>query len=368
MFHRTRSLLLGTLVFTSALLSVGCEDYLGAPRPSIEGLEQGTLTDAKAPLVVSFDRNIDPATLRLKVVRLTVDEEGLLPDEDADAANDDQLQILYSYDATAKFPNEGGKGTLDDGNTQISIVPENPWPIAEKLAVIVEPGLSDAEGLRTTILRERIPLTYLVKLNCAPAPDFVSGAYYFVGDVTAPIGTQVQLWAWIDVNPDTGEFNAAFVNADRNRDVSRCEPFGLSCDAATEACRTIPEPECVQPSVKAASMDEYPDYVTNYTPPTGYSFQTSGCVDGQSGDKIFFVNVPVDVVVQSPAVSLVGTVLTATFEKDENGVLRGGGTIVCDKVFLGTTDSGKAEGTISARLIPESEAPADLQKPTPKDE
>jgi hypothetical protein len=228
MFHRAQSLLLGTLVFTSALLSVGCEDYLGAPRPSIEGLEQGTLTDAKAPLVVLFDRQIDPATLRLKVVRLTVDAEGLLPDEDADTANDAELQLLYSYDATAKFPNEGGKGTINEGNTQISIVPEIPWPVAENLAVVVEPGLSDAGGVHNTLVRERIPLTYLVKLNCAPAPDFVSGAYFFVGDVTQPISNQVQLWAWIDVNPDTGELNAAFVNADRNLDASRCEPFGLA--------------------------------------------------------------------------------------------------------------------------------------------
>lgn len=365
MSNAARSLFAGSLIFAAAVLSLGCEDYVGAPRPSIDGIEQGTLSDAKAPLVVSFDRAIDPATLKLKVVKLIVDQEGLLADEDE--SDETELEVLYSYDASAKFPNEGGKGTLNDSATSISIAPEDPWPIAEKLALVVEPGLSDADGIHKTILRERIPLTYLVKLNCAPAPDFVSGPYFFVGDVTQPIGTQVQLWSWIEVNADTGEFIASFVNADRNRDASRCAEFGLSCDD-TQACRTLPEPACVPPSEKAASTDEFPDYITNYEPPTGYSFQAGGCVDGESGDKIFFVNIPVDVVVQSPPVTLTGTVLTATFSKDGDGVLRGGGTIGTDNVYLGKVESGKAEGTISARAVPQDQAPSTLQKPVPTGE
>lgn len=362
MFHHPRSLLLGSLVLTAALASIGCDEYVGAPRASIDGLAQGTLDDPKAPLRVLFDRPIDPATLQLKVVRLIVDEEGRLGDEDEDSAT--ELDILYSYDATAKFPNEGGKGTIDDAGMAISIVPDESWPIAEKLALLIEPGLSDAEGAHTYVVRERTRFTYIIKLNCAPSADFVSGPYYFLGDVTKPIGTQVQLWAWMDVNPETGEFVASFVNADRNRDPARCAEVGLDC-TEDQACRMLPEPACVAPSEKAASVDEYPDYITNYVPPTGYSFQTSGCVDGQSGDKTIFVNVPVDVVVQSPAVSLKGTVLTGTFEKGDDGVLRGGGTIATEQVLLGTVESGKAEGSISARLVPEDEAPADLKKPDP---
>lgn len=366
MFHRLpRALLLAGAALPAALLSIGCDEYVGAPRASIEGLEQGTLADSKAPLRIVFDRAIDPGTLKLEIVRLVVDQEGRLGDEDEDAAT--ELDILYSYDAAAKFPNEGGKGTLDDAGTVIEIVPERPWPVAEKLALLVEPGLSDAEGAHTTIARERAVFTYVVKLNCAPSKDVVSGPYYFLGDVVKPIGTQVQLWAWLDVNPDTGEFRGSFVNADRTRDADRCKPFGLSC-TEDQACRTLPEPACVQPSEKAASTDEYPDYVVNYDPPAGYSFDVTGCVDGQSGDKTVFVNVPVDVQVAQPAVSLVGTVLTATFEKDAEGVLRGGGTIVADQVLLGPAESGKAEGTVSARLVPEDEAPEGLRKPVPPSE
>lgn len=360
MFHHPRSLHLGTLLLSTALFSLGCEKYVGAPRASIEGIEQGTLADPKAPLRILFDRAIDPATLKLKVVRLVTDPEGLLGDEDSDEKT--ELDIVYSFDASEKFPNKGGKGTVDEAGTAISIVPKDPWPIAEKLAVLIEPGLSDAEGSRTYIARERLALTYLVKLNCAPSADFVTGPYFFLGNVTQPIGTQVQLWAWIDVVPETGEFRAAFVNGDRNRDPARCKPLGLNC-TADEACRTIPTPACVAPSEKAASMDEYVDFIPNYTPPTGYSFQTPGCVDGQSGAKTFFVNLPVDIVVESPAVKLTGTVLTATVEKGADGVVRGGGSIIADKAFLGIAESGKAEGTISVRSVPIGEEPKSLKKP-----
>lgn len=362
MFHHPRSLLLGTFLLSTALSSLGCDKYVGAPRASIDGIEQGTLSDPKAPLKVLFDRAIDPTTLKLKVVRMITDPEGLLGDEDTDGTT--ELDIVYSFDASEKLPNKGGRGTIDEGGTSISIAPTNPWPIAEKLALLIEPGLSDAEGSRTYIARERFPVTYLVKLNCAPSTDFVTGPYFFLGNVTQPIGTQVQLWAWIDVVPETGEFRVAFVNGDRNRDAERCKPFGLNC-TDKEACRTIPTPACVPPSEKAASMDEYVDFIPNYTPPTGYSFQTPGCVDGQSGDKTFFVNLPVDIVVQSPAVKLLGTVLTANFQKGADGVVRGGGTITADKAFLGTAESGKAEGTISARGVPIGDAPKTLQKPAP---
>lgn len=75
------------------------------------------------------------------------------------------------------------------------------------------------------------------------------------------------------------------------------------------------------------------------------------------------MNIPVDVEVQSPHVFLIATALTAVFGEDDNGVLRGAGSIVVDQVLLGTADSGKAEGVISARLIPDAEIPKGLQKP-----
>lgn len=356
---RATSLFSALLLGLAGLSTTGCEMYDGVPVASIVGLENGVLFDNKAPLVVAFSEPIDPTTLRAKVAVFNTTIEGLLLDEDLDPVT--QPQILISYDAGLA---EGGSASVSDDGLRLVLEPKLAFPVGQKLVLIIEPGLKDVEGDEYQV-RERIPFSYTVELKCAPSEDFVTGAYFFIGDVTQPIGTQVQLLSWIEVNPETGEFVGAFVNADRNRDPARCKPFGLDCDAKTEACRTLPEPACVVPSEKAGSTDEYPDYLVNYTPPTGFSFTATGCVDGQSSDKTVFVNVPVDVTVQSPAVSLRGTVLTASFEKDANGVLRGTGGIVADNVILGKVDSGTAEGTISARLIPPDEVPEDLKKPEP---
>jgi hypothetical protein len=288
-----------------------------------------------------------------------VDAEGNLGDEDQDDATN--LDLLVDFDG--KIPDEATGGTVEQSadGTRLTIKPAVSLPVAEKLVVLLEPGLSDGHG-HEYIVRERLPFSFDVKLTCTPAPDFPSGAYFFLADVKQPIGVQVQLQAWIEVDQATGHFIGRFVNADRIRDPAKCEAAGLSCDSS-EACRTLPAPACVAPSEKAASVDEYPDYLPNYEPPTGYAFDVKGCVDGTDPKKMVFVNIPVDVEVQSPHVFLIATLLTASFAVDDKGVLRGAGSIAADQVLLGTADSGKAAGLISGRLIPEADVPKGLQKP-----
>ena len=360
----SRLSLLPCSLLLAAALSAGCEPYDGVPLVAIEGIENGALFDNKAALTVTFSEEIDPATLKAKVAVYQTDIEGNLYDEDEDELT--ELQVLVAFDGSKKDPTEqvvGGTASVAKDGLRLYMRPELSYPIGTKLVLIIEPGLRDTEGdeLQT---REKVLFSYTVKLNCAPSTDFVSGAYYFLGEVTQPIGTQVQLFSYIEVNPATGEFVGLFVNADRDRDASRCSPFGLSC-TDKEACRTLPAPACVPPSEKAGSVDEYPDYVVNYDPPAGYAFQATGCVDGQSGPQTIFVNVPVDVQVTQPAVSLRATTLTASFAKDEDGVLRGTGGIVAENVLLGDFDSGMAEGTITARLLAPEEEPAGLKRPAP---
>ena len=202
------------------------------------------------------------------------------------------------------------------------------------------------------------------EITPAPPKHLASGAYFFVADIEQPLSTQMQLFAWIDVDPETGEHVTAFVNADRNRDPARCEPFGLTCNE-TEACRTLPQPACVVPSEKVAGADEYPDYLPNDEPPTGYSFQTTGQVDGESAVADVFVHEPVDIEIVTPSVKIQGTVMTVTFEKDENGVLRGEGTFAAEQLFLGSVESIPPTGLVRARLIPPGEVPPGLEKPVP---
>lgn len=351
---------LATVTAFGALAGAGCEAYDGAPYGVIAGSEKGILADRKLPLIVAFDKAVKLETVKLKVARLVVDAEGLLGDEDAD--DETTLDVLLDFDGANPDDAVGGWVEQSADGKRLTITPATSFPVVEKLVVLLEPGLSGVTG-PAYVERERLPFSYDVKLTCSPAPDFVSGAYYFLADVKQPIGVQVQLQSWIDVDPATGKFVGLFVNADRDRDPARCTEYGLSCNPEEQACRTLPEPACVAPSEKAASVDEYPDYLPNYDLPVGYSFTVHGCVDG-SGEKIVFVNFPVDVEVQSPHVILISTILTASFAKDADGVLRGAGSITADHVLLGTADSGKAEGLVSARLIPAGEEPKGLQKPT----
>src|SRR5262249_25908425 len=150
--------------------------------------------------------------------------EGNLADEDTDPAT--ELTPLFAYDGSSPNDTTGGTLAWSKGNTLLTITQDVPFPPAEKLALLLEPGLSDPAG-HQYIARERLPFNYDVKLSCAPAPDFPSGAYFFLIEVKKPIGVQVQLLAWIDVDPATGHFVGKFVNADRNMDPKPCAPFGL---------------------------------------------------------------------------------------------------------------------------------------------
>ena len=62
----------------------------------------------------------------------------------------------------------------------------------------------------------------------------------------------------------------------------------------------------------------------------------------------------------SPALTLRNAVLTASFSPDDLDVLRGAGALVADAVLLGTIDAGPGQGDLTARSIPDDEAPAGL--------
>jgi len=275
--------------------------------------------------------------------------EGNLGDEDTDDATD--LDVLFDHEG----PDDDSKGTAEIASDGLSmtITPSADLPVGPPLVVLVEPGLASPKGLPTTV-RRRIGFAYRFKLDCnAPVKAFDSGAYFFLADVKKPIATQVQLLAHIDLDAATGALVGAFAKASRSKDASRCP--GLTCSSA-EVCRTLPMPACVAPSERAGTVDEYPDYVPNTTPPTGFVFQAQGCAK-DDGETTTFSTAPVDVVVQSPPVTLRNTVLTATFTRDANGGLRGSGSLVADDVILGTSSSGRGEGVISAVRIPDDQVP-----------
>ena len=342
---RVLALLLVLLV--AALAS--CQTYQPPPTVSIDFLVGGVLSDARAPLDIELGQSVDPTTLRMKVAFFDVDIEGNLPDEDDDPNNDDLLRVIVSHDGTGDF---GGHAVITPDSAALQFFPDSAFPVGPKLVLLVEGGLAGTNG-SVRHNRTRIPFSYTV--TCAAgtrAEKLESGIYFVLLDVDQPLGSQIQLYGAIDVDPATGAFNAQFTNADRNLDNARC---GNRC-MSTEACRTLPAEDCVIPSQRAGTVDEYPDFLPNPTPPVGYSFTVEGCaIDEGNGAGI--ITAPATMVVQQPPVTVEGLTMTAFFSTDTSGVTRATGSLVADAVRLNSTKIGAGKGNMTARLIPPNQIP-----------
>ncbi len=344
------------LALATALLGVapGCAVYEGPPQITLTGAVDGHLSDTKAPIVLTFSKPADPLTVKLTIARLITDVEGNLADEDSDPKT--HLDVLFSTDPMEG--DTGGFSVMSKDNTTLTIKPSAAFPVGASLVVLIEKGLSDTAGHVTTT-RKRIPFSYQFDLKCdKPSAIFRSGTYFFLADVKEPIPAQVKLFASIDVDPLTGAFIGRFTNSIRNPDPARCKP---AC-AATEACRLLPMQACVAPSERAGTAEEFSDFVPNNVPPTGFSFQTTGCVIDQPDGTTAFITAPTDVVVKSPPVTLRNTQITGSFKLVAD-VVQGSGAIAADDVLLGTTSSGKASGTMNARSIPDDHVPPGVPPP-----
>jgi len=336
-----------------------CETYDAPPNVFLNDLVDGTLADNKAPLVITFSEAVDPATLSLKVALFETDTEGNLFDEDTgkdDEGEATELATFFVHDPTKKKTDEGGEGKLSRDGLTYTITLTEPLPIGPALALLIEPGLADSSGIRTET-RQRISFAYRFACSDAGVSQiFKTGAYFFVADVEKPIPTQLQLIVWFDLDPVTGVVTGQFTNADRLP--------GTTCGcAADDGCSSVGE-KCVLPSAKAGSEDEYKHFLfPNASPPEGYTFRASVCVADQPDGTVSFANAPVDVAIEQPPVTVVGTRLTAQFVVDADGVLRCSGSLTGEEVLLGVANSGAASGTFTGRFIPEDETPADILKP-----
>lgn len=341
-------------MFATAILiatAASCERYEAPPRPTIEGLVSGVLDNPRAPVVIDFGTSIDPNTLFVKIALLDQDVEGTLPDEDDDPET--ELRVLVRRD-----PNEGDLGAqadVDAAGGRLTLTLDSALPVGPKLVLIVEGDLRSPTG---TVSRNRvkIPFSYVVKCT-EGASSFASGTYFVLLDVEQPLGTQIQLLAYIDVDPKTGGLVGQFTNADRNPE-QKCP---TACPS-TDVCRLLPGPECVAPSTRAGTVDEWPDFIPNAPPPTGYSFVVQGCaVDDATASGV--LTAPATMVVQSPAVTVEGLTMTASFAPGADGIVRATGSLTADVVRLGTNPLGAGKGSMSAVRIPDDRVPPNVPRP-----
>jgi hypothetical protein len=348
-----RTLAIATLALAAGL--GGCATYDGPPDVTIVGDQQGQLTDPRAPIVLSFSKPPKPETIKVEIARYVVDDEGNLPDEDADPGT--ELDLLFSHDPVDG--DTGGTSALSDDKTTFTITLDVVPPAGQPLVLLVEKGLADEKGVVTTV-RRRIVFTYASNLTCNAAANVVkTGTYFFIAQITKPIATQVKLYGVVQIDPATGKLKTRFSKAKRNPDPNRCTP---AC-AATEACRLVPTQQCVTPSEPAGSVDEYSDYVFDADPTTGFNFAADGCSADESATTASFATADTDVKVSSPMVTLRNASLNGSFSLDSMGVLRAVGSLTADAVLLGTIDSGMGQGDLTGRAIPDAEVPPDLPQP-----
>ena len=156
----TRALTLSILVFAAALFCAGasCGEYKSPRVATSSGQNHGIMSDPSVPLVIDFSKPIDFNTLQVKVIRFAPNPEGQLADETGDPTV--SLDPLFSHDQIDG--DLGGTGTLDPSGMHYAITPTARLPVGPKLAVLIEPGLTDAahDDTGTTAVRKRLLFSY----------------------------------------------------------------------------------------------------------------------------------------------------------------------------------------------------------------
>ncbi|MEO8877317.1 MAG: hypothetical protein ABI461_17110 [Polyangiaceae bacterium] len=348
-----------SLVLAAVATSAACGKFTSPPIASISGLNQGVLSDPAAPVVLKFSKPIDFSSLKIKIVKFEPNAEGQLADETGDPTVD--LAPLFSHDDLDG--DQGGVGTLDATGTTYSIKTDARLPVGPKLALLIEPGLSDVghEDTAVTTVRKRLLFAYSFSCSGTGTTILTSGPYFFLLDVENPVGTQVKVFGNLNVDSASGKFVAQFTFAQRLTDPNRCSP---ACENGN-VCKTLPgPPACVVPSQRAGATSEWPDFFPNPTPPIGFSFTANGCAEDQMGGTVTFATEPTNMIVEQPAVQINGLVLTAQFTKSAAGDLNGSGSVSGDNIVLGQGSLGPGTGTTIAQSIPASLAPPNIPAPT----
>jgi hypothetical protein len=333
-----------------AFALAACTGYEAPAGATIDGMTDGLLDSRSPNVVVRFDRPVRWETLRLEIVPFTVDERGNLADE-APGAEEQEIRLspLLSFDGPTDT--RGAVFTPSADGLTLTIAPKAKLPVGPKLALLVYPGLTTTDGVKLTY-RRRLPFAYKFECTGKTGPgELPSGAYFWLLNVEKPTATQVKLFGRLRIDETTGRFEGIFTNAARNRDASRCTP---AC-ATTEACQTIPSNACVAPSLRANAAEEWPDFLPNAAPPTGFTLNIKGCAERMDDGTVALATVPAELAVEQPPVRVQALVVSAAFRKVGDAWIASGG-ITGDNVIFGSTGLGPGQGTVLSSTVPAATA------------
>lgn len=343
------------------LSSPGCETFDGPPEPYLPDAQGGLLSDPAAPVRIKFTKPIDPATLKLSLVPLEVDAQDRLPDERGVPDTDIRiLNPLFIHNPTELSADFNGTSTLGEGDTLFTATLKSRLPVGQRLTVLVEPGLANTTNGLTLNVRRRLPFALDFKCSNKGSNIAKSGPYFFLLNVETPLALQVQLYAWLEIDPITGAFVGQFSNADRLPNAGKCP---AAC-AGDEVCQTSPTPKCVLASEKAQGVDDFVDFFPQEDAILGYGVTVQGCVEDQDGGQTAaLATAPANLGIKSPPVAIDALTVVSVFKADAAGTLRGTGGGSADNARLGTGNLGRAAGTVLGRSLSDAEAPANIPRP-----
>lgn len=363
-----RGLRVGAVLLLPALSSVpSCQTFDPPPKASLAGAESSFLSGSPSdPLVVVFNEDIVPSTLSFKIVRgdkaLDIDPEGNLPDEPgyceaqrargqcdgaapAPCCTNEGLVELASYSGKT---GTSTKAQVEVESRRVVIRTEEAARIAVPYLLVIEAGLEDTAG-NTTKVRQKVGFTYRAFL---PGPSSLpTGPYFFLFDIDPPpLQQQLRLFAWLNVDPDTGVWEGLFT--DGNRIEALNDRPGCPAGCSPNVCQLYPAPNCVKPSTNMGSIDEALDFVPLKDRPLGYTFLGNGYTadlpDGTTG--LGTPEFPIDIVIGSGAgvrITAVDTVIIGQASQDATGRWRGSGNATIQKVQVNGLGDEPTTGTLS---------------------
>lgn len=353
---------LASLAVAFALLSGGCQEFDPPPKASVEGLENGIMQTAPdAPIVLQFSEPFVKRTLKVKLVKAVMDaEENLLDEQDPPDVEGFKANTVIAYDGAADPEDEEANfgATFDLSGTRLSIDPKQAFSVSSPYLLLVEPGLEDLEGNKT-VPRIRMPFTY--ELQGGGPTLMPTGYYYFLMNVDY-LAVQIQVFAYLEMNPDTGVWRARFTNANRLVQLNSRPGCPGSCPSDAPVCALLPKPACVKPSEKQTALDQYVDFLPESEPPYGYFFIADGFARDESNGTTAFGTAPflihLTVGTGGILVDAENSRVTGVFRKHEDQRWRATGSLSVETVKLNGIGKDPTKGTFEAMSLFDEEVKA----------
>lgn len=351
-----------TSCFTFALLVLGCQTFDPPPKVTIENVENGVMkTEPDAPFVLRFSEPIKRSTLKAKLVKAVLDPEGFLLDEkDPPDPAGFLANTLVAFDG-ADPENEdksfGATFALSDDNLSMEVT--TGFEISAPYLALVEPRLEDKDG-HFTLPRQRLPFTF--QLEGGGPTTLPTGYYYWLFDIEPPpLQTQIQVYAYMQVDPATGQWRAIFTNGNR-RPALNARPGCPSCSGETPVCALIPTPRCLKPSEKQSALGEFVDFLPEPDPPDGYTFIADGFARDEPDGRITLGTAPflIDITIGTGNIHIeaINTKVIGAFDDDGTGRLVATGSISVDRVDLNGIAGKPTKGEFKAMTLTAEEVAA----------